>query len=189
MILTDREIQIALNRKLFTIEPPPIEEAYSSTTVDLTLDKTVSEYPLEQSGAIKITIDPTHKEYNHEETLAKLTTPIEISENGYLFNPKHLILAWTREYVELPAHARIAARIEGKSSLARLGIGVHITAPIIHAGFNGQIRLEMINNGVFPILLKPGMRICQLCFEQTLGTPEKGYKGKFSGQSAKLVNG
>ena len=42
------------------------------------------------------------------------------------------------EYLELPIHSRVAARIEGKSSLARLGIGVHITAPIIHAGFKGE---------------------------------------------------
>jgi dCTP deaminase len=84
--------------------------------------------------------------------------------------------------VTLVSHNRIAARIEGKSSLARLGLGVHITAPTIHAGFAGQIRLEMINHGKVPIRMRVGMRVCQLIFEQTLGTPEKGYQGQFSGQ-------
>ncbi|MEZ5888805.1 MAG: hypothetical protein R3D52_00230 [Xanthobacteraceae bacterium] len=59
---------------------------------------------------------------------------------------------------------------------------VHITAPTIHAGFDGRIRLEMVNHGKIPIRLRPGMRICPLIFEQTLGTPEKGYQGQFSGQ-------
>ena len=78
---------------------------------------------------------------------------------------------------------RLAARVEGKSSLGRLGLGVHITAPTIHAGFNGRIRLEIINHGSLPIRLRAGMRICQLIFEQTLGTPEKGYSGRFVGQN------
>jgi dCTP deaminase len=181
MILTDREIQIALERNVIKIEPNPTEEAYSSTTVDLRLDATLSEYA-PQGGGIETTIDPSHPEFDHEAALTRLTIPVQIPQDGYIFKPKHLVLAWTSEYVELPIHSRVAARIEGKSSLARLGVGVHITAPIIHAGFKGQIRLEMMNQGNVPIRLRAGMRICQLCFEQTLGTPVKGYKGRFSGQ-------
>lgn len=59
-----------------------------------------------------------------------------------------------------------------------------MTAPTIHAGYNGQIRLEMVNYGASPIRLKPGMRICQLVFEVTLGTPQKGYQGQFAGQTS-----
>lgn len=188
MILTDREIQIALERKLLFIDPPPKTEAYSSTTVDLSLDENLSEY-IDQKGGVESVIDPTHQAYDHEEVLAGLTRRITIDDGGYIFRPNKLVLAWTHEYVELPSHSRVAARIEGKSSLARLGVGVHITAPIIHAGFKGQIRLEMMNNGSIPIRLKKGMRICQLCFEQTLGTPVKGYEGRFSGQSAQQQKG
>lgn len=86
--------------------------------------------------------------------------------------------------MDLRNDTRIAARVEGKSSLARIGLAVHITAPTIHAGFDGQIRLEIVNHGPLPILLKPGMRICQLIFEQTLGTPDKVYGGQFAGQKA-----
>jgi dCTP deaminase len=95
-----------------------------------------------------------------------------------------LVLGWTREYVDLKTDARLAGRVEGKSSLARLGLGVHITAPTIHSGFKGRIRLEIINHGDVPIRLRSGMRICQLILETTLGTPERGYRGQFLGQSA-----
>ncbi|HEY0439702.1 MAG TPA: dCTP deaminase, partial [Xanthobacteraceae bacterium] len=87
-----------------------------------------------------------------------------------------LVLAWTRERVELPVHSRLAARVEGKSSLARVGLGVHITAPTIHSGFAYRIRLEIVNHGRVPIRLRTGMKICQLIFELTLGTPQKGFQ-------------
>ena len=57
-----------------------------------------------------------------------------------------------------------------------------MTAPTIHAGFDGQLRLEMYNLGSLRVKLHAGMRVCQLIFEQTLGTPEKGYAGQFAGQ-------
>jgi dCTP deaminase len=59
---------------------------------------------------------------------------------------------------------------------------MHITAPTIHAGFKGQLQLEVVNHGSLDVILRPGMRICQLIFEGTLGTPEKGYAGMFAGQ-------
>lgn len=181
MILTDREIQIALEQGAIKIDPLPEDRAYSSTSVDLTLDPILTEFR-ESAGGIDRTVDPTHVDFNHDEALEELTSQVTIAADGYVFRPGKLILAWTVEYVKLDIHARLAARVEGKSSLARLGIAVHITAPTIHAGFEGQIRLEMINHGRVPVRLKPGMRICQLIFEQTLGTPVRGYKGRFSGQ-------
>ncbi len=93
-----------------------------------------------------------------------------------------LVLAWTKETVDIPGCSRLAARVEGKSSLARLGVSVHITAPTIHNGFRGPIQLEMYNFGLNEIVLDAGMRICQLIFEQTLGMPEQGYAGVFLDQ-------
>jgi hypothetical protein len=72
-------------------------------------------------------------------------------------------------------HSRLAARVEGKSSLARLGLGIHVTAPTIHSGFAYPIRLEILNHGHAPIRLRSGMKICQLIFEATLGTAQKGF--------------
>ena len=182
MILTDREIKLAVEKQLIIIDPRPGQNAFSSTAVDLTLDPNITEFK-EGTGALEQVIDPSHREFQPEETLALISDKRVIdAKNGYELKPNRLLLAWSKEYVNLVAHNRIAARVEGKSSLARLGLGVHITAPTIHAGFKGRIRMEMVNHGKVPIRLRVGMRICQLIFEQTLGTPDKGYDGQFSGQ-------
>ncbi len=184
MILTDREIQIAIDIKAIIVEPTPIQAHYSSTSLDLTLDPILTKFKTPKTG-VGMVLDPSLSGFDHEAVLADLGNEITISsEDGYEFKPGEMILAWTAEYVKLPSESRIAARVEGKSSLARLGIGIHLTAPTIHAGFDGQIRLEMVNHNVLPIRLRVGMKICQLIFEQTIGTPVKGYIGRFSGQSA-----
>jgi dCTP deaminase len=189
VILTDREIQIAIEAGLIKIDPAPDERAYSSTSVDLTLDATLSEYKAGAKGVQKIA-DPAVEGYDHEEVARELLNEVTIDpEEGWVFKPGRLVLAWTKEYVELKPHAHIAGRLEGKSGLARLGIAVHVTAPTIHAGFDGQIRLEMFNHGAMPVRLRAGMRICQLILEQTLGTPVKSYKGRFSGQVATAKKG
>jgi dCTP deaminase len=66
-------------------------------------------------------------------------------------------------------------------------MGVHLTAPTIHCGFKGSVQLEICNSGPNEIILDAGMRICQLIFEQTMGTPDKGYKGTFFGQSSTAI--
>jgi dCTP deaminase len=183
VILTDREIQIAIEAGSIAIDPAPRGEAYSSTSVDLTLDGTLSEYRTGAKGVQKIA-DPALRDYDHEEVARELLKEVVIDPtDGWVFKPDRLVLAWTAEYVELKPHARLAGRVEGKSGLARLGIAVHVTAPTIHAGFEGQIRLEMFNHGAIPVRLRAGMRICQLILEQTLGTPVKSYKGRFAGQT------
>lgn len=183
MILTDREIKIYIQRQWITIDPAPTEVAYTSSSVDLTLDPVISLFNESKPG-IERSVDPTSPGFKSDEVVKELTTNQTLTEaEGYLLRRHTLILAWTREYIDLK-ESRLAARVEGKSSLARLGLAVHMTAPTIHAGFDGRIRLEIVNHGFLPIRLKPNMRICQLIFEQTLGTPDKGYQGQFSGQSA-----
>lgn len=184
MILTDREIQLSIQRGLILIDPPPQPVAYSSTSIDLTLDPHISEFNRNPSY-LRNVIDPTHQDYDTDEALKQITTTKEIDHsNGYELKCDELVLAWTSEYVSLPLDTRVAARVEGKSSLARLGVAVHMTAPTIHAGFKGQIRLEIRNYGHVPVLLKPGMRICQLIFEMTLGTPIGAQVSQFQGQIA-----
>lgn len=185
MILTDREIQIGLNRRQIIIDPEPRSDAYSSTSVDLTLDPVLSLFEIGEASVQKV-VDPSHEKFTADAALKELTKSHTIDEKaGFDLIPQTLILAWTKEYVKLPIDSRLAARVEGKSSLARMGVGIHITAPTIHAGFDGQIRLEMVNHGHLPIKLRSGMKICQLIFEQTLGTAQKGYQGQFSGQGVK----
>lgn len=177
MILTDREIQLSLDKKQIFIEPMPPVDHYSSTSVDLTLDPDLTIFNEGLEGdALENIIDPSHKTFVAERTIAKISTRILIGESGFVLTSKKLILGSTRERVELPIHSRLAARVEGKSSLARLGLGVHITAPTIHSGFGNPIRLEIINHGAVPIRLRAGMRICQLVFELTLGTSQKAFQ-------------
>ena len=183
MIWTDREIHIALREGLIDIVPAPSESAYSSTAVDLTLHPTLSIF-VPPTGGTEMVFDPTHPDFNHEAVLQQHTKKIELGPDGYVFTPGTFLLAWTAETVSLKLAAKIAARVEGKSSLARLGVGVHVTAPTVHAGFSGQIRLEMTNHGLFPVKLRAGMRLCQLMFEQTMGTASTAYEGRFSGQTS-----
>lgn len=185
MILTDREIKIYIQRGLITIDPEPEDVAYQSTAVDLRLDPTISIFvkPPTVGGVQQITrIDPAHPDFKTEEAIRALTKNEDVDPaNGYPLEPGILILGWTKEFLDLK-QARLAARVEGKSSLARLGLSIHLTAPTIHAGFPGRIRLEVVNHGHHPIILRRDMRICQLIFEQTFGTPGKDYEGQFVGQ-------
>jgi dCTP deaminase len=80
--------------------------------------------------------------------------------------------------------------VEGKSSLGRMGIGVHVTAPTIHTGFGhnkndpsdhgAPLRLEIWNVSPLPIMLVKGMRICQLIIEEVREVPKAGYRGDFN---------
>ena len=183
MILTDREILLALKVGRIVLDPKPDVSAYSATSVDLTLAKTIQRW-IETPRGAELTIAPGNPGYNYPEIAQRLTTMVEIGDEGLTVNPRDFLLASTAETVELPVEHGIAARVEGKSSLARIGIGVHVTAPTIHAGFKGVIKLEVFNHAPNPVILTPGMSICQLIFELTMGTPDKAYSGQFSGQKA-----
>lgn len=103
----------------------------------------------------------------------------------FLLRRGDFLLATTLEYIELPAD--LVARVEGKSSLGRRGLMVHVTAGFIDPGFKGNITLEMMNLSPRPIALKIGMRICQLSFEKVDGRVERPYghpalKSKYQGQ-------
>ena len=180
MILTDREIMIALGCGQIEIDPKPDTSSFSSTAVDLTLAEEAAEW----TSTPGLPVRPGDPGYNYHLVASRLQRRVDLS--SFSLRPNAFLLAWTRETVGLPLPSRIAARVEGKSSLARLGLGIHVTAPTIHAGFRGQIQLEMFNAGPQTIILDAGMKICQLIFEQTSGTPEKGYSGVFAGQKAPL---
>jgi dCTP deaminase len=181
MILTDREIDLAIGKGQIVVEPAPSMGAISSSSLDLRLDDRARRFkPVAKHG---LAIDPASADYSYHEIARGLLEDVSIKPR-HILDPRELLLAWTIEKVTLPVSARLAARVEGKSSLARLGLGVHITAPTIHAGFSGQIQLEMVNHGPSPIVLTPGMSICQLIIEMTFGTPAKGYEGRFAGQTA-----
>jgi dCTP deaminase len=184
MILTDREIQIFLANKQISITPEPIATRYSSTSVDLTLAKQIRVWTFDQIKKTRGEIVTPWPKFIYKQFRDKYTKRIDISsDTGYVLEPNAFVLAWTHEKIVLPNYSRIAARVEGKSSLARIGLAVHNTAPTIHAGFKGPIQLELCNHGPVSIRLTPDMPICQLIFELTFGTPAKGYSGMFLGQT------
>ena len=177
MILTDREIGSAIQNGYLSVSPRPEAEAFSSTSLDLKLGRKFTTW--RETGGM--TISPGSVEYKYNK-LAHLQETKE-DQDAFVLKPKEFVLAWTHEEVDIPLHSRLAARVEGKSAIARVGVSVHVTAPTIHCGFKGPIQLEMYNFGPFRIELLAGMSICQLIFEQTLGTPDKGYAGSFQNQA------
>ncbi|MDR3128021.1 MAG: dCTP deaminase [Bifidobacteriaceae bacterium] len=103
-----------------------------------------------------------------------LTHEIEIETNEcFVLHPGEFVLASTYEYVRLGNS--VAARLEGKSSLGRLGLLTHSTAGFIDPGFKGHITLELSNMATLPIRLYPGMKIGQLCFMTMSDFVEKPY--------------
>ncbi len=107
-------------------------------------------------------------------TFKGLTSSIKIKKNDYfVLQPNQFILGVTQE--ELYVSASVGARIEGKSSWGRLGLIVHSTAGYIDPGFKGKLTLEMLNIGQVPILLRPGIKICQIAFEEMSSPVEVSY--------------
>jgi len=190
MILSDREIRAALARDALRLTPVPMTEAWSSTAIDLGLAKELVVWKRPGMAGVEAVICPAHPEYEFDAVRTNYSQRIDISTAGHVFKPQTFLLGWTIEKVQLPHRSRLAARVEGKSSLARLGIGVHVTAPTIHAGFGfkkddpdypgSPLQLEMWNAGPLDVKLVEGMAICQIIFELVDGTPEKGYEGRFS---------
>lgn len=106
-------------------------------------------------------------------------------DSYFELKPHELVLATTVERVELGA--RIWAKIEGKSSLGRMGLVVHVTAGFVDPGFCGQLTLELYNIGPSPIRLRPGLAVCQVAFGECVtralrpyGTP--GLGSRYQGQ-------
>jgi dCTP deaminase len=196
MILSDREILAALAREAIRITPFPGPGQFSSTALDLALSPELRRWKELPSGD-ELRLRPGLLSFNITQILEDYTEKIAIPSEGFALLPGQFVLGWTLEKIQLPYRSRIAARVEGKSSLARLGLGVHVTAPTIHAGFGvnpedetyegSELQLEIWNVGKFPIVLDPGIAICQLIFEAVDGTPEKGYQGRFGVQGPQLA--
>jgi dCTP deaminase len=109
------------------------------------------------------------------EDFMKLVTPRP--DAGYVLHPGEFILGVTQEKVTLPDY--IVGKIEGKSSLGRLGLMVHVTAGFIDPGFQGPVTLEMKNLLQIPIVLRPGKKICQIAFAYLNAPCDKPYQGRY----------
>jgi dCTP deaminase len=108
------------------------------------------------------------------EDQSDLTRFVEVkADEAFILHPGEFVLGSTYEFVTLPDN--IAARLEGKSSLGRLGLLTHSTAGFVDPGFNGHVTLELANVSNLPIKLWPGMKVGQLCFFQLSSPSETPY--------------
>lgn len=151
MLLSDRDIASALNSGKIALDPYQ-KQMLQPSSIDVRLDRLFRlfnnhKYPF---------IDPA-------EDQPELTRLIETRpEEPFILHPGEFVLGSTYERLSLSAD--LAARLEGKSSLGRLGLVTHSTAGFIDPGFSGHITLELSNAATLPIKLWPGMKIGQLCF-------------------------
>ncbi len=174
-ILVDFEIKAAIASKELVIEP------YDSALIqpnsyDVRL---ANKFSWHEPGTE--VIDP----YNAQTILAGL---VSINEDAFILAPGQFVLGATQERFSLPAN--IVGQLTGKSSLARLGVMVHVTAGFIDAGFSNppaQITLEIVNVGTRPVKLHSGMPIAQMVFTRTAHceTPYNAKpNAKYNGQDA-----
>ncbi|OYT35289.1 MAG: dCTP deaminase [Candidatus Aenigmarchaeota archaeon ex4484_52] len=163
MILSDRDIKSRLKNDLI-IKPLNLEEQLGPSSIDLRLDDEFLTFKLSDHSLI----DP--KDYKDKEIFRRETKNTIIIENVYtrkfimkksfIIHPGEFVLASIIEYVEIPHN--LVGVVEGRSSIGRLGIMIHVTAGYIDPGFCGKITLEIANVGKIPVKLYPKMRICQL---------------------------
>ena len=162
MLLSDRDIraEIAANR----VGVEPFEEAMiQPSSVDVRLDKFFRVFENHKYSVI----DPSTEQ-------AELTREvIAEGDEPFILHPGEFVLASTYEVITLPND--IAGRLEGKSSLGRLGLLTHSTAGFIDPGFSGHITLELSNVANLPVKLFPGMKIGQLCLIKLSSPAEHPY--------------
>lgn len=162
MLLSDRDIRAQIEAGRIGLEPLSMELIQPSS-MDVRLDRFFRlfdnhKYPF---------IDPREQQDD-------LTRFVEVaSDEPFILHPGEFALGSTFEFVTLPDD--IAARLEGKSSLGRLGLLTHSTAGFVDPGFRGHVTLELSNTATLPIKLWPGMKIGQLCFFQLSSASENPY--------------
>ena len=178
MILSDGEIWDALEAGDIVISAPQDEQiSVQPSSVDLRLGPTLLVHS--HNPIPGVTIDPAAVDVMDH--LERYCEKVDISNGStYEIKPQSFVIGSTLERIEIPLD--LAGRVEGKSSLARFGLAVHITAPKIDPGFKNPITLEMFNLGPFPLKLTYMMKICSLTFERLGRTSKQGYEGQFQGQ-------
>lgn len=149
MLVSDVDLRAELRSGGLTITPHD-PDLVQPSSIDVRLDRLFRVYDTHTLTHI----DPERPQEPH-------TTLIRADPEGFLLHPGKFALGSTLEKIGLGAH--LAARLEGKSSLGRLGLINHSTAGFIDPGWHGHITLELSNVNELPILLRPGMKIGQIC--------------------------
>ncbi len=175
MVLSDRSIRRELDEGRIVVRPIDLEDIQPAS-IDLHLDNRFLVFSNSQRPYIDV-----------RESQTELTQEVEIAGDGqFILHPGEFVLGSTREHIELPDD--LVARLEGKSSLGRIGLLIHSTAGFVDPGWRGRLTLELSNVARLPIALYQGMKIGQISFlrltepaERLYGSPELG--SRYQGQS------
>lgn len=174
MLLSDKDIKAQIESERIGLDPLSMDLLQPSS-IDVRLDRFFRLFDNHRYAYI----DPATQQDD-------LTRLVEVAANeSFILHPGEFVLGSTYETVTLPDD--IAARLEGKSSLGRLGLLTHSTAGFVDPGFSGHVTLELSNVATLPIKLWPGMKIGQLCFFQ-LSSPSQNpygsdkYGSRYQGQ-------
>ena len=183
MILSDRDIRKALKDGRIAITPDEgLDARIGPDGIDLRLGNTFLVFERNKQAYID----------SRDPETAKGTTRKVVVEDGdrFIIHPHEMVLATTIERLTLCDE--LLGRLEGRSSLGRLGIIVHSTASLFHPGWDGTATMELGNLGVMPVALYPGMRICAFTFERMSSPVERPYGSdgsKYQGQQGPLASG
>jgi dCTP deaminase len=162
MLLSDRDIKSEIDKGRVVLEPYDVNMIQPSS-VDVRLDRLFRTFENHKYAHI----DPA-------ENQPELTREVAVEGNEpFILHPGEFVLGSTYEVISLPDD--IAGRLEGKSSLGRLGLLTHSTAGFIDPGFSGHVTLELSNVATLPIKLWPGMKIGQLCLFRLESPAEHPY--------------
>ena len=174
MILSDRSLRDEIAAGRIVIDP--LDEAcIQPSSIDVKVSNLFRVFRNHTAGVIDVKLD-----------MEDLTELVTIPEDGvFMLHPGEFVLGSTLERIGVPDD--LVARVEGKSSLGRLGLLIHSTAGFVDAGFDGHITLELANVASLPITIYPGMRIGQVSFLRMTTPAERPYgKGaqgsKYQGQ-------
>jgi dCTP deaminase len=162
VILSDVHIRAALKKGRVGIEPFDDADVQPSS-VDLHCDRFFRTFHNARYPYIDV-----------KAPMEDLTELVEVSEDeAFILHPGEFVLGSTLEYVRLPDD--LVARLEGKSSLGRLGLLIHSTAGFVDAGYEGRLTLELSNVANLPITIYPGMKIGQISFLQMSSAAQRPY--------------
>ena len=162
MLLSDRDIKAELEAKRVALDPFD-DSMIQPSSIDVRLDRIFRVF----NNHLYTHIDPSVQQDD-------LTAEVEVADGEpFVLHPGEFVLGSTLEVVSIPDD--LAARLEGKSSLGRLGLLTHSTAGFVDPGFSGHITLELSNVANLPITLWPGMKIGQLCLFQLSSPAEHPY--------------
>ena len=162
MILSDRDIREALSSERISIDPFDADDVQPSS-VDLHVDRYFRTFHNHRYPYIDV-----------KSEMEDLTELVEVKpDEAFILHPGEFVLGSTSEYVRLPHD--LVARLEGKSSLGRLGLLIHSTAGYVDPGFEGRLTLELSNVANLPITIYPEMKIGQISFFQLTSEAENPY--------------